>query len=426
VVNDQHLEDELASLRIDRKGRGALAQRTNPKKRGGMASVIALVLFASLCVGGWLLFRGGWLLFREGQNRIFPDEVEVGSVTLISPSQEEVTLVATGYVYPKRRATVAPKSVGRLARLYVDEGDLVKENQVIGELETAEPMAQSQQLIADVAAAQARVERAHADLMDTEAKFAREEDLLNKGAGTAASRDDANLRVGIARAQLRAAEAEVKAVEARHAANAVQLENTKVRAPFTGTVLRKLSEVGEVLAPAIAGSQVGVVQIASLDALEVWADVSEAQFSKVKLGTPSEIILDAFPDRRFRGQVSDIRPAVDRSKAAITVKVKFIDDSKGVLPDMAAKVSFLAHELGEAQLKAAPKLVAPPDTIVNKGGKKVIYTIDEGQVREVAVTVGAPVGGMVELISGPTTGTRVVRHPAPELHDGSSIKEKSK
>lgn len=426
MADDQHLEDELASLRIDREGRGALAQRSNLKKRGGMASAIALVLFVSLCVGGWLLFRGGWLLFKEGQNRIFPDEVEVGSVTLISPSQEEVTLVATGYVYPKRRATVAPKSVGRLARLYVDEGDLVKENQVIGELETAEPMAQSQQLMADVAAAQARVERARADLMDTEAKFAREDDLLNKGAGTAASRDDANLRVGIARAQLRAAEAEVKAVEARHAANAVQLENTKVRAPFTGTVLRKLAEVGEVLAPAIAGSQVGVVQIASLDALEVWADVSEAQFSKVKLGTPSEIILDAFPDRRFRGQVSDIRPAVDRSKAAITVKVKFIDDSKGVLPDMAAKVSFLAHELGEAQLKAAPKLVAPPDTIVNKGGKKVIYTVDEGQVREVAVTVGTSVGGMVELVSGPTTGTRVVRHPAPELHDGSSIKEKTK
>src|SRR5439155_14737132 len=100
-------------------------------------------------------------------------------------------LVATGYVYPKRKATVAPKAVGRLARLFVDEGDLVKENQVIAELETAEPMAQSQQLKADIAAADARVERARADLADADAKHAREEDLLKKGAGTTANRDDA-------------------------------------------------------------------------------------------------------------------------------------------------------------------------------------------------------------------------------------------
>jgi RND family efflux transporter MFP subunit len=416
VADDDNLADELASLRIDRGKKGALAAEN---KSSGALWVGGLLLIAAL--GG-----GGWLIFREGSNRMFPDEVELGTVTLVSPAQEEVTLVATGYVYPKKKATVAPKTVGRLARLLVEEGDVVKENQVIAELETAEPMAQSQQIRADIAAAQARVERARADLADAEAKATREEDLLKKGAGTPASRDDANLRTGTARAQLRAAEAEVRAVEARHAANSVQLENTKVRAPFSGTVVRKLAEVGEVLAPAIAGSQQGVVQLASLDDQEVWADVSEAQFSKVKVGTPAEIILDAFPDKRFRGQVTDIRPAVDRSKASVQVKVKFLDDIKGVLPDMAAKVSFLAHALGEAQLKAAPKLVAPADAVVDKGGKKVLYTIDEGHAREIAVVVAGPIGSMVELKSGPITGTRVVRHPGPEIRDGSSIKEKKK
>jgi RND family efflux transporter MFP subunit len=417
VADEDRLADELASLRIDRGGRGALGD--DHKKSSSVMIIVAVV--AAVGLGA-----GGWLVFREGQNRMFPDEVELGAVTLVSPAQEEVTLVATGYVYPKRKATVAPKAVGRLARLLVDEGDTVKENQVIAELETAEPMAQNQQLKADIAAAEARVERARADLADAEAKLAREEDLLKKGAGTPANRDDASLRTGTAKAQLRAAEAEVRAVEARHAANSVQLENTKVRAPFSGTVVRKLAEVGEVLAPAIAGSQQGVVQIASLDALEVWADVSEAQFSKVKTGTPTEIILDAFPDKRFRGQVTDIRPGVDRSKAAVTVKVKFIDDSKGVLPDMAAKVSFLSHALGDAQLKAAPKLVAPADAVVDKGGRKVLYVFEDGHARETPVVVAGPVGGMLELSQGPTTGTRVVRHPAPDLRDGASIKEKKK
>jgi RND family efflux transporter MFP subunit len=420
VADEEHLANELASLRIDREnGRDRRGTLSSDKKSGGLGWLIALVIVAAL--GG-----GGWLVFREGQNRMFPDEVELGTVTLVSPAQEEVTLVATGYVYPKKKATVAPKTVGRLARLLVDEGDVVKENQIIAELETAEPMAQQQQLKADIAAAQARVERARADLADAEAKLQREEDLLKKGAGTAASRTDADLRTGSAKAQLRAAEAELHAVEARHAANSVMLENTKVLAPFGGTVVRKLAEVGEVLAPAIAGSQQGVVQMASLDDQEVWADVSEAQFSKVKVGTPAEIILDAFPDKRFRGRVTDIRPAVDRSKASVQVKVKFLDDIKGVLPDMASKVSFLAHALGEAQLKAAPKLVAPADAIVDKGGKKILYVIDEGHAREVTVTVAGPVGSMVELSQGPTTGTHVVRHPGPEIRDGSSIKEKKK
>jgi multidrug efflux pump subunit AcrA (membrane-fusion protein) len=188
--------------------------------------------------------------------------------------------------------------------------------------------------------------------------------------------------------------------------------------------VHKLSEVGEILAPAIAGSQQGVVQLASLDDQEVWADVSEAQFAKVKVGTPAEIILDAFSDRRFRGQVSDIRPAVDRSKAAVTVKVKFLDGIKGVLPDMAAKVSFLAHALGDDQLKAAPKLVAPADAVIERGGRKVVFVVDEGRAREQAVEVRGPLGSMVELTKGPSTGTRVVRHPSPELRDGASIKEK--
>jgi RND family efflux transporter MFP subunit len=421
VADDDRLADELASLRIDREGRGALGSPTagGQKKSSTPAVIIGGVV-------GLALLGGGMYVFREGQNRIFTQDVEVGAVTLISPAQEAVTLVATGYVYPKRKATVAPKAVGRLSRLLVEEGDEVKEDQIIAELETAEPSAQREQLRADIAAAQARVERARADLADAEAKHAREEDLLKKGAGTTAARDDASLRSGTARAQLRAAEAEVRAVEARNAANRVQLENTKVRAPFAGTVVRKMAEVGEVLAPAIAGSQQGVVQIASLDDLEVWADVSEAQFSKVKVATPAEIILDAFPDKRFRGVVSDIRPAVDRSKASVTVKVKFTDPAKGVLPDMAAKVSFLQKPLGDDQLKAAPKLVAPADAIVDKGGKKIIFTIEDGHAREVPVVTGPPVGSMVELTSGPTTGTKVIRHPGAEIRDGASIKEKKK
>ena len=108
----------------------------------------------------------------------------------------------------------------------------------------------------------------------------------------------------------------------------------------------------------------------------------------------------------------------------MTVKVKFSDDASGVLPDMAAKVSFLSHALGEAQLKAAPKLVAPADAIVQRGAQSIVWVVDEDHLRASPVVTGGPVGGYVELKSGPATGTRVVRHPSPELREGAAVKEK--
>jgi HlyD family secretion protein len=206
------------------------------------------------------------------------------------------------------------------------------------------------------------------------------------------------------------------------------LDNTKIRAPFSGTVIKKLSEVGEVSnTVVIGGGGGGVFMIASLDDLEVQADVAEAQFHKVKLGAPAEIILDAFPDRRFRGKVTELAKQVDRAKASMTVKVGFTDDATGVLPDMAAKVSFLTKALDDAALKSAPKLVAPSDAIVQRGGQTVVFTFEDEHARMVPVTVRGPFGnGMTELTSGPDTGTRVIRRPDEKIRDGVAVKEKKR
>jgi RND family efflux transporter MFP subunit len=224
---------------------------------------------------------------------------------------------------------------------------------------------------------------------------------------------------------LQSAEADVRAVEARQSAVSVALENTKVRAPFGGTVLRKLVEVGEVIPPF---TLTGIVTLASLDDLEVQADVAEAQFHKVKVGTPAEIILDAFPDKRYRGKVSDLRPMVDRSKASVTVKVRFTDKADGVLPDMAAKVSFLTKALDDASLKAAPKLVAPADAVVERDGKRVVFTVEDERAHAVPVTVKGPFGDNngLELSDGPTTGTRVIRRPDDKIREGVTVKEKKR
>ncbi|HEX8952780.1 MAG TPA: efflux RND transporter periplasmic adaptor subunit [Polyangia bacterium] len=424
ATEEDRLADELASLRLDRGktggggGGGAARGRSQDGPRRGVGSlVVALVVVALLGVGGFYVFR-------EGSGRIFSEDVELGAVTLMSPAQQDVTLVATGYVYARKKANVAPKAAGRIAKFFVDEGSKVKEGDMIVELESEDARAQLAQVRADIAASRARVERARADLADATVRFNREKELLAKQAGTQASYDDAKARLDAARTALSSTDADVGSVQARQSAVAVALDNTKVRAPFSGTVLRKLVEVGEVIPPF---TLTGVVTLASLDDLEVQADVAEAQIHKVKIGAPAEIILDAFPDRRFRGQVSEVRQIVDRSKAAVTVKVRFSDPSEGVLPDMAAKVSFLTKALDEAALKAAPKLVAPADAVVERGGRKVMFTIDDGHARAVAVTVKGPFGdSAVEIGEGPLTGTRVIRRPDERIRDGVSVKEKKK
>jgi multidrug efflux pump subunit AcrA (membrane-fusion protein) len=190
-------------------------------------------------------------------------------------------------------------------------------------------------------------------------------------------------------------------------------------------VIRKLAEIGEVVTP----GGTGLFLIGDLGDLEVQADVSETQLSKVKVGTHAQILLDAFPDKGFGGVVREIRNTVDRAKATVTVKVGFEEPAPGVLPDMAAKVSFLAKKLDEAAAKVAPKLVAPADAVVDRNGQKVLLTVADNRVHEVPVTTGAVIGqgvtAMVELsANGPPTGTRVVRAPGPQLHEGTSIKEK--
>jgi HlyD family secretion protein len=418
VRDEERLADELSSLRLDRGG-GARGRGDGERKpRRVLGWIVALLIVGALGVGGFFVFR-------EGSGRIFPEEVELGAITLMSPAQSDVTLVATGYVYARKKANVAPKVGGRLAKLYVDEGSVVKDGQMLAELESSDVQAQLQQLRADILAAKAKVERARADFADATTRFKREQELMEKGAGTQAALDDVKNRLEAARTTLTSADADVQSVEARHNSVSVALENTKIRAPFAGTVLRKLAEVGEVIAPFTLS---GVITLASLDDLEVQADVAEAQFHKVKVGTPAEIILDAFPDKRFRGQVSEVRQIVDRSKASVTVKVRFSDAATGVLPDMASKVSFLTKALDAEALKAAPKLIAPADAVVERGGRRVVFTVEDGSARALPVTVRGPFGdNALELAEGSaTTGTKVIRRPNEKIRDGVSVKEKKK
>jgi RND family efflux transporter MFP subunit len=405
------LAEELKSLRIDR----APARRALPGW-----TIAALVILG--------LFVVGLVAYRALGDRLFAPKVDIGTVSLVTPAQGAQILVATGYVVPQRKANVSPRIGGRVAKIFVDDGTVVKAGQVIAVLEDADYRAQLLQADADYKSAQAHEERAAVDQKDAQRSYDREQIVQSKGVSTPAAMDAAVARLGIAKAALAAAKADTAAAKARVAVAQVNLDNCYVRAPFSGRITQKLTDIGEIVFGFTSAGNAGnggIASLADFTTLQVEADVSESQVAKLKLGTPADIVLDAFPEKHFRGKVAEVRPRVDRAKATVTVKVAFVDDTTDVLPDMGAKVTFLGKELDEAAQKAAPTPALQPDTVAVRGDRKVVFAVQpDGMVREMPVVTGSPLGSLVSLREGPPAGTRIVRNPPPELRDGARVKEK--
>lgn len=430
-LSPQHLASELASLRIDRS---ETVTGTSNSRRGRVR-IVALTVAIAVGAGAT-----AWVL-RAGGSRLVAAQVEFGQVSMSVPSQPDVLLVATGYVVSNRRATLGARTAGRIVHLFAGEGERVTAGQLLAELDSAEARAQVKSVHADLELALARVGEARAQVKELEIRARREFRLQGGGAGTTASTEDADARVSTARAQLASALASADVLRARLHVADVALDSTRIRAPFDAIVLRKLAEEGEVTSP--SGFQnTAIYQIAAFDSLQVEADVSEAALAKVVIanklrpeapktgqpretGVPAEIALDAFPDRRFLGEVIRIRPMVDRTKATVTVIVRFVDASEGVLPDMSAKVNFLSRRPDPEALSRAAKRVIPADAVVQRDGRPVVFQLDQDRVSEVPVRVGAPFGaGMVELVDGPATGATVVRSPDMRLASGDRVRRR--
>jgi RND family efflux transporter MFP subunit len=203
----------------------------------------------------------------------------------------------------------------------------------------------------------------------------------------------------------------------------VSLQQRTVVSPIDGTVVTKPMKPGEIASP--NDQTAAIVELADFSSLLAEVDVPENRLASIKVGGPADIILDAYPDRHYRGEVVELGKRVDRSKATLVVKVKFVDPMDGVLPEMSARVSFLSAAVSDEALKAPPKKVVVADAVVERGGSKVVFVVgDDGAVRSVPVTVGGVAGSSVELLSGPPSGTHVVAAPPPELSEGMKVKEK--
>jgi HlyD family secretion protein len=370
-------------------------------------------------VGAVLVVVGSLLL-----SKLSRPEVRIGSVVTLSPAQADVKLMTTGYVVPMRKATVATKVLARIETINVREGEDVKEGQLLATLEASDVRAQVAEARAALKTTEARVSAAKASLADAKLKRDREQQLFASAAVTRASVEAAESTFEVAAANVEAAIADVATAQARLENAQSFLANTRVVAPFAGRITRKLVEEGEVPAAA-AGVPGGVVELVDFASLVVEADVSEGRISQVQLGGPAEITLDAYPTRRLRGEVHEIRPTVDRQKATVLTRVKFIDPTEGVLPQMSARVLLLGEKISDEKLREPAKVVVPETAVTERAGERYVFVVSEGRVRLTPVTVGQKVGQSLEVKAGPAPGTKIVLEPPSSLADGDAVKEKT-
>ena len=350
-----------------------------------------------------------------------PVAVETATVTTAYPSQSITLLNATGRVVAYRKAAVSTKATGRLEWLGVQEGSRVKAGEVIARLENLDVAAARDSALAGANAARANLEQGDAEMKDAESNFRRSEDLFAKKFISEATRDAARARYEKARAVTSSLKASIGVAEANARQAGVAVEQTLIRAPFDGIVLTKNANVGDIITPfsSAADSKGAVVNMADMETLEVEADVSEASIAKIKVGMPTEIQLDAYPDARLLGEVSRIVPTVDRAKATLLVKVAFKEKDARVLPDMSAKVAFLSRPPAPDERK--PVTAVRPEALAKRGERSVVYVLDEkNAVKEVAVGTPRKLGDLMQ-VANVKTGDKVALSPPEKLRDGATV-----
>jgi RND family efflux transporter MFP subunit len=399
------LKAELASLRIDREPK--------PRSRWGWVS---LMVFLVLITGGLgFYFMPGSSLTAAEVETVRPTVQKFSEAAAGSP-----ILTASGYIVARRQAVVSAKIQGRPADLKVEEGSHVREGDIIARLESTDYEAQ-------VEVARAQVQHAEADLAEQQRQLHITEKL-------AAAHVDSQDQLDAATSRVRLSEAALSQSRASLAVADANFQNTLIRAPFTGVVVKKMAEVGESVAPIPPGVNIStasgaIVALADMATLEAEVDVSESNVARLQSDQPAEVSVEAFPDREYKAVLRQIIPTADRTKATVTVKVTLLDKDKDLKPEMTAKATFFEIEKKKDAAAADPKkpiISVPKDAIATREGKTVVFEVrDDKKAYEVPITAGIQNQDQVVIKQGLAGSETLVLHPSDKLKDGDAVKIKS-
>jgi HlyD family secretion protein len=412
---------DLSKLRINRDAPSA------PERKALVRNLVLFLVAAAVIATALFVLRG------RSVPTIQVVTATAGTSGGGSGAQGSVTtsVTANGYVVARTKASVSAKTAGRLAFLGVSEGSFVRAGDVIARLDNADADAAVAQAEANIATAEASVIEATAerDNLRRDLERLREINAKNANLISAQEVEAASSRLAQSDARLNAAVARKRSADAGLRLAQATYENTIIRAPFTGTVLRKDAEVGEVVAPSVGGglTRGAVVTMADLATLEVEVDVNEAYIARVRNGRPARITLDAYPDTMFRGTVRQVVPTADRQRATVQVKVSITDRDPRILPEMGAKVDFLEPDTARATPSASGTpsrgvIRVPASVVKSDAGASVVWIVRDGRLVRRAVQTGPVSGGFFEVRSGLNGGEQLLVGGVATPTEGMRVK----
>src|ERR1700686_207528 len=351
-------------------------------------------------------------------------EVTVAQKPAAGLGDREALLNASGYVTPRRRATIAAKITGRVTGVFFDEGTPVNAGQLLATLDDSDVRRALDSAKADHLAAKAAISDYEVQLRNARTQLHRAEQLQKAGVQTQEQLDNAltatdSLQAKIALAQSQVISADTRIQEAQQA-----VDNCTIRAPYAGIVVSKDAQVGEMVSPVSAGggfTRTGIATIVDMNSNEIEVDVNESYISRVQDGQPVTAILDAYPDWEIPSRVRTIIPSADRQKATVKVRVSFLKLDPRILPDMGIKVTFLgaAHEKKAGGESAT--ILIPQSAVHDENGKKIVFLVKDDKTERRAVTLGGDRGSDKEVIAGVSVGDTLVTKGPANLRDGQTV-----
>jgi HlyD family secretion protein len=399
-------KDDLSALRIDRE----------PLPTGNRAWVKWIVLFVILgSVGGGAY---AWL------NRERPIEVEVASVTERAAGTQATVLNASGYVTARRRATVSSKVTGRVIEVNVEEGMQVRQGQVLARLDDSSLRAALALSRAQLEAARRAVPETEVRLEEARLNLRRREQLREEGLTTPADLDQAQAEVNSLLARISSMREQINVAERHVAVQQAALDDTIIRAPFSGVAISKDAQPGEMVSPVSAGggfTRTGICTIVDMGSLEIEVDVNESYINRVTPGQPVTAMLDAYPDWPIPGKVITAVPTADRQKATVLVRIAFNQLDPRVLPDMGVKVTFLRESDTDTATTAHAVTLVPKAAVREENGARYAFVVRQDTVERRAIQTGGSDGDRLEVVAGLNGGDRVVVAPPPALAEGMTI-----
>ncbi len=316
----------------------------------------------------------------------------------------------------RKQSVISSKIQGRLSELRVEEGSVVRGGEVIARLEDAD-------YVAAIAKAKADIEYAKANLAEMQRQARLQQGLFSDKVVSQDAVDGADAKVSIAKATVDQDEANLKVQQAL-------LEFTNIRAPFDGVVIKKMTEVGESVAPIPPGVNVStssgaIVAIADMNSLEAEVDVNEANVAQLIPNQPATISVQAIPNHPYDGRLRQIIPTADRTKATVTVKVSILNKDKYLKPEMSCNVTFLEPKK-ESQPNTPPQRIVTisKDAITTRDGKPVVFEVEDRKARMIPVTTGNDLNGQVIVKNGLAGSETLVNNPPQKLQDGDTVRVK--